>query len=73
MKCVLTYIRSVKSHADGRFDASVFILCIDKLLKEFGRRFAGFKLTILTASFITHPFQDRDISENLYLLYSRRI
>jgi hypothetical protein len=37
-KGVLTHFPSVQSHADGTFNASVYILCIDKLLKDFKRR-----------------------------------
>jgi hypothetical protein len=35
MKGVLTQFPSLYSRADGTFDASVYILCCDKLLKEF--------------------------------------
>jgi len=38
MKGVLTHFPSVQCHSDGIFDASVYILCIDKLLKEFERK-----------------------------------
>jgi hypothetical protein len=59
--------------ADGRFDASVSILCIHNLLKEYERLIEGLKLKNFFASFITNSFQERDISENLYLLCSRKI
>jgi hypothetical protein len=35
MKGVLTHFPRVQSHIDGTFDVSVYILCIDELLKEF--------------------------------------
>jgi hypothetical protein len=35
MKGMQTDLPSVQSRSDGTFDASVYILCIDKLLKEF--------------------------------------
>jgi hypothetical protein len=39
IKGVLTYFPSMQSHADGTFDASVYIPYSDKPLKEFERRF----------------------------------
>jgi hypothetical protein len=39
MKGVLTHFTSIQSCTDGTIDVSVYILCIDKLLKEFERRF----------------------------------
>jgi len=53
IKSVLTHFPSVQSCADGTFDASVYSLCIDKLLKAFERRF--------------NPFQERDLSESTEL------
>jgi hypothetical protein len=34
MKGVLTHFPSVQRRADGTFDTSVYILCIDEILKE---------------------------------------
>jgi hypothetical protein len=70
MKGVLTHSPSVQSRADGTFDASVYILCIDELLKEFERRFKDLQLMKFIVSFITNPFQERDISESAELIYS---
>jgi hypothetical protein len=56
-KGVLTHFPSVQSRADGTFDAPVYILCIDKLLKGFERRFEDFERMKFTVSFITNPFQ----------------
>jgi hypothetical protein len=67
---VLTHFPSIQSHADGTFDASVYILCIDKLLKEFERRFKDFECMKFTVCFITNPFQERDIHENAELISS---
>jgi hypothetical protein len=38
MKGVLIHFPSVQSRADGTFDASVYILCIGKIMKEFLRK-----------------------------------
>jgi hypothetical protein len=59
-----------KSPTDGTFDASVYILCIDELLREFERRFKDFKRMKFTVSFITDSFQERDISESAELISS---
>jgi hypothetical protein len=56
MKGVLTHFPSVQSCANNTFDASIYILCIDKLLNEFGRRFKDFECMKCTVSFITNPF-----------------
>jgi hypothetical protein len=64
MKGVLTDFPSVQSHADGTFDASVYILCIDKLLKEIERRYKDSERMKFTVSFITNPFQERDTSQS---------
>jgi hypothetical protein len=69
-KGVLTHIPSVQSPADGTFDASVLILCIDELLKEFERRFKDFERMKFTVPFITDPFQERDKSESAELISS---
>jgi len=56
MKGVLTHFPSIQSHADGTFDVSVYILCIDTLLKEF-------ECIKFTVSFITNLFQERESAE----------
>jgi len=74
MKGVLTHFPSIWSRADGTFDVSVYILCIDILLKAFERRFKDFEHIKFTVSFITNPFQERDVRVlNLFLLCSRKI
>jgi hypothetical protein len=70
MKGVLTPVPTIQSHADGTFDAPVYILCIDKVLKEFERRFKDFEHMKFTVSFITYPFQERDVSESAELISS---
>jgi hypothetical protein len=35
MKGVLTHFQGIQTRTDGTFDASVYILCIGNLLKEF--------------------------------------
>jgi hypothetical protein len=35
VKVVLTHFPRVQSHADVKHDADVYILCIDRLFKEF--------------------------------------
>jgi hypothetical protein len=67
LKGVLSHFPSVQSRA-------VYILCIDKLLKDFEIRFKDFERIKITESFITNPFQERDISESaeLILLCSRK-
>jgi hypothetical protein len=67
---VLTHFPSVQSRADDTFDASVYILCIDKLLKDFEIRFKDFEGMKFTVSFITNPFQERDISDSIELISS---
>jgi hypothetical protein len=69
-KGVLTHFPSVQSRADGTFDASVYIPCIDKLLKEVERIFKDFERMKFTVSFITNQFQERDISESAELISS---
>jgi len=49
---------------------SVYILCIDTLLKEFKTRFKDFEHMKFTVSFITNPFQDRDINESAEFISS---
>jgi hypothetical protein len=61
---ILTHFPNVQSCADGALEASVYILCIDKLLKEFEKIFKGFQNMKFTVSFITNPFQETDISES---------
>jgi hypothetical protein len=70
MKGVLTHFPSVQSSADGTFDVSLYILCIDKILKKFERRFKDFERVKFTVSFITNPFQERDIGESDELISS---
>jgi hypothetical protein len=70
MKDVFTHFQSVQSCADGIFDASVYILCIDKLLKELERRFKDFEHMKFTVSFITNPFQERDVIQSAELISS---
>jgi hypothetical protein len=62
MKGVLTHLPSVQSRADDTFDASVYILGIDNRLKEFERRCKDSERIKFTVSFITNPFQERDIN-----------
>jgi len=68
MKGVLTHFPSIQSHAADTFDVSVYILCIDGLLKESERRFKDFEHIKFTASFITNLFQERDVSESTELI-----
>jgi hypothetical protein len=70
MKGVLTHFSSVQSCADGIFDASVYILCTDKLFKKSERRFKDFNHKKFSVSFITNLFQERDTSESAELLSS---
>jgi hypothetical protein len=70
VKGVLTHFPGIQSHADGTFAASVYILYIDKLLKEFERRFKDFEHMKFTVSFITNPFQERDVSKSAELISS---
>jgi hypothetical protein len=56
MKAVLTHLPIVYNYADGTFDVSVYILCVNKLLKESERRFKDFEHMNLILSSITHPF-----------------
>jgi hypothetical protein len=70
MKGMLTHFPSVQRRADGTFDASVYILCIDELLKDFERRFKDFERMKFTVSFITNPYQERDVSESAELTSS---
>jgi hypothetical protein len=74
MRGLLTHFPSVQSCAGGTFDVSVYIIYIDKLLKEFERRFKDFEYMKFTVSFITNPFQERDARVlNLFLLCSRKM
>jgi hypothetical protein len=57
---VCQHISQAFSHADGTIGASVYILCIDKLLNKFKRRFKHFEHMKFTVSFITDLFQERD-------------
>jgi hypothetical protein len=43
MKGVLTHFPSIQSRTDSTFDNFAYILCIDKLLKEFERKFKDFE------------------------------
>jgi hypothetical protein len=70
MKGVTTPFRSVQSRADGTFDASVYIMCNYKLIKEFERRFKDAERMKFTLSFITNPFQESDTSEKAELISS---
>jgi hypothetical protein len=70
MNGVLTQFPSVQSRADYTFDESVYILCIDKLLKEFERRFKDFESMKFPVYFITNPFQERDVGESAELISS---
>jgi hypothetical protein len=70
MKGVLTHFPSVQICADGAFDASVYNLCIDELLRGFERRFKDSERMNFTVSFITNPFQEGDISESAELISS---
>jgi hypothetical protein len=70
MNGVLTDFPSVQSRADYTFDESVYIVCIDKLLKEFERRFKDFESIKLTVTLITNPFQERDVGESAELISS---
>jgi hypothetical protein len=63
MNSVLIHFPSVQSQADGTFDASVWILCIGRLLKGFERMRKNFNRMTFTLSFITNPLQAGDISE----------
>jgi hypothetical protein len=47
----------------GYKSATIYILCINKLLKESERRFKGLECLKCTVSFVTNPFQERDIRE----------
>jgi hypothetical protein len=60
MKGVQTHFPSVQSRADGTSDASVYLLCTDKPLKEFETRFKDSERMKFTASFITNTFHERD-------------
>jgi hypothetical protein len=55
----------LKNVTCSTFDASVCILCIDKLLKEF-ERFEYCKCIKFTVSFFTNPFQERAVRELTY-------
>jgi hypothetical protein len=70
MKNVITHFPSVQSLADDKFDTSVYILCTDKLLKEFEGKFIQFGRIKFTVSFIINLFQERDISERAELISS---
>jgi hypothetical protein len=48
----------------------VYILCIDKLLKKFQRRFKDSGCMKFTVSFINNLFQEMDISEGAELISS---
>jgi hypothetical protein len=65
-----THFPRVKIHADTIFDAPVYILCIDKILKECERIFEDFGLIKLmmkfTTLFPTNPFQEGLISESAF-------
>jgi hypothetical protein len=50
--------------------ASVYILCIDDLLKEFDRRYEDLELMNFTLSSITDPPQEGDISKIAELISS---
>jgi hypothetical protein len=63
---VLTHFLSVQSHADGASDMSVYIVCMEKLFKEFERRFKDSECTKFTVSCINNPFQERDASESVF-------
>jgi hypothetical protein len=43
MKCVPTHFPNVQIRADDTFDASLYNLCTDKLLKELEKRLKGFE------------------------------
>lgn len=58
----------VRSRTDGTLDVYVYILCIDKLIKEFEAIFKDFQLMKFIVSFTTNPFQGRNTSENDELL-----
>jgi hypothetical protein len=51
MKGVLTHFPGIESRADGTFDVSVYILCIDKILKMVERRFEDFESMTFTVFF----------------------
>jgi hypothetical protein len=70
MKGVLTQFSSIQSHADETFEVSVYMLFIDKLLKECERRYKDFEHMKFTLSFITNPYQERDVSEIAELISS---
>jgi len=70
MKGALTHFPSIQSHTDDTFDASVYILCINRLLKEFEKRFKDYECMKFTVPFITNPLQQRNISERAKLISS---
>jgi hypothetical protein len=53
---------------DSTFNEFVYLLCTDKLLKGFKRIFKDFERMKFNLSFITNPFQERDISESAELI-----
>jgi len=50
--------------------ASVYILCIDTLLKQRERKFKGFELMKFTVSSITNVFYERDVFERTEFISS---
>jgi len=66
MKGVLTHFLSVQSHANGTFDAFVYILCIDKLLEEYEKRFKDSEWS--SQPFITNLFQKREVGEGAEII-----
>jgi predicted secreted protein len=67
-KGVLTQFLGLQSQADGKFGASVYILCINKLSREPEGRFKDSKRMKLALSFVINPFQEWDISEDVELI-----
>jgi hypothetical protein len=53
VKVVLTHFPSVQSHANVTYEAAVYILCTDRLFKEFKIGFQELQLMKFTTSFTT--------------------
>jgi hypothetical protein len=70
MEDVLTHFPRVQSRSDGEFGVSAYILCIDKILQQFGRRFEDSERIKCTVSFIANPFQERVVRESAELISS---
>jgi hypothetical protein len=71
MNGLLTHIPSVQIRSNGTYYKPVYyIVCIGKLLKEFERRSTESERLKCTASFITNPFQEKDIIESVKLIGS---